>query len=83
VDAAFDPAIAAIFRTAKEYGGLGGIHDVNDWPWDWVDLSTMLRAIENAYERALIAKAPLPPKEIVFNRRRLEDWIDMHKDSND
>jgi len=82
VDAAFDPAIAAVFRTAKEYGGLGGIQDVNDWPWDWVDLATMLRAIENAYERALIAKAPLPPREIVFNKRRLEDWIEMHKDSD-
>jgi len=43
----------------------------------------MLRAIENAYERALLAKAPLPPREIVFKKQRLEDWIEMHKDSDD
>jgi hypothetical protein len=42
----------------------------------------MLRGIENAYERALLAKAPLPPREIVFNKKLLEDWIEMHKDSD-
>ncbi len=84
IDAAFDPAIAAVFRTAKEYGGgLGGVNDVNEWPWDWVDLATTLRAIENAYERALIAKAKLPPREVVFSKKRLEDWIEMHKDQDD
>ncbi len=84
IDAAFDPAIAAVFRTAKEYGGgLGGVNDINEWPWDWVDLATTLRAIENAYERALIAKAKLPPREVVFNKKRLEDWIEMHKDQDD
>lgn len=43
----------------------------------------MLRAIESSYERALIAKAPLPPREIVFDKKRLEDWIETHKDQND
>ena len=51
--------------------------------WDWVDLATTLRAIENAYERALIAKAKLPPREVVFSKKRLEDWIEMHKDQDD
>ncbi len=84
MDAAFDPTIAAIFRVARDYGtGLGGIQDAADWPWDWIELAALLRIIDNTYERAAMAKAPLPPREIVFDKVYLDEWIETKAEKKD
>lgn len=50
-------------------------------PWDIATVWMYVKILEGIHQTAQIKKAPLPPKEIIFNRRKREAWFEEYQNS--
>lgn len=72
---------------------IGGIKDVEQWPWTWHRFISYCRTVKSIYERVGMdedSKTAVPPKWMWWEPDDLDDWFkerqeaarERHKDSS-
>jgi len=55
---------------------------VEEWPWSWLHLVSLVKQVRSVYERAAYDKEPknaVPPKWMFWDSAALEEWFEERR----
>jgi hypothetical protein len=74
-----------LFLLAEGGHSLGGFNSIDQWPWTWARLLSLIHKIKNVWERVALDPEPenaMPAKWMFFGHdKELDEWFDDRREA--